>query len=360
MYRLFEDSYSENYAGLIRPPEFELVKRVYIDQLNDVSNYYKNNRRAIDNTHILVRMLNIGMPNIDSNITSFISAVYTRAPYIAKHFKLTSEIEFGNLFENLFYQGYGIVLYSEEYFVINEAMANWKNLQAVKVHKHPISSLKFLLPYPKRYPTTENGLSVVSINLPMLFVQYKEFLLNEMSKPEGERGGANEFVFRYVISNMIYSHADICIFNRYMNLYYGINNINNEPSKHPIMLIDYSSRIDNILTSLILYMTDRQLSYYTYLKLIPGIHKKDMLDVLTMPDMVKTRQNWWALYLSRLDEICFLLDIGGKVGYARNRDLINKAVIDVQRLFRENIYMNKLPRELVIETIDKLKKIVNI
>lgn len=359
MYRLFEEGYNENYGGLIKPPEFELVKRVYKDQLEDITSYYKNNVRSIDNTHLLVRILNIGMPTIEYSLNEFVSMIYTRSPFIAKHFKLTSEIEFGILFKDLFYQGDGIVFYTEEYFNVSDAIVNWKTLQPVKVHKHPISSLKFLLPHPKRYPTIESGLSAVSVNLPMLFIQYRSFLKNEMLKPEGERGGANEFVFRYILSNMLYSHADICIYNRFKNIFYNINNVSIEPSKHPIMLIDYSNRIDNVIRSLIKYMSNRQLSYYNYLKLLPGVHKEDMLAALLMPEMIKTRQDWWALYLTRLDDICLLLDIGANIGSTRNTDLINKAIIDVQRLLRENIYSGKLPIYLFEDVTRKLLKIVN-
>lgn len=358
MFKIFESKYTEN-NGVIRPPEFELVKRVYDYQIDHIVNYYRDNVKFIPNQHLLVRMLNLFMPSLDYDLEAFIGIVYARSPYVAKHFRLTSEIETGSFFEDLFYMGHNLVIYDEEYFNPYEVTKNWKTAQSVKVLKHPISNLMFLLPAPSRYPTIESGLSVVKVNLPMLLVQYREFLMNEMLKPEGTRGGAQAFVARYVLPNMIYSHADIAIFNRFYNNYYKLPVVDTEASKHPFMVIDYSRRIDRVASTLLKYIANRQMPYYGYLKLIPSIYKEDAQEALQMGSFIKTRRNWWALYLARLDEMCFLYDVGGDVGKYRNRDLLAKARIDISRLLNEHIYGTVLPIDMVEVTEIKLNKLLN-
>ena len=360
MYKIFEKKYSEN-NGIIRPPEFDLVKRVYEYQIEDIVNYYRDNQKMISNQHLLVRMLNIFTPSLDYDLDIFISLIYTRAPYVAKHFRLTSEIEAGVLFDDLFYMGKNILIYNEDYFNVYETIGKWKEAKAVTVLKHPISSLKFLLPNPLRYPTNESGLSVISINLPMLLVQYREFLRTEALKPDGTRGGAQSFVARYVLPNMMYSHIDRCIFNRFFNNFYGYDNNDDEPIKHPFMVIniDYSKRVDKVSKILLEYMNKKSLPYYSYLKLIPSIYSEDAQEAMLMPESIKTRRNWWALYLARLDEMCFLIDVGERPGVYRNRDLLSKAKIDISRLYRENIYQIALEGDMLSDVYIKMDKILN-
>ena len=359
MYKIFERKYDEN-NGIIRPPDFELVKRVYEDQVESIANYYRDNVKLIKNQHLLIRMLNLFMPSIDYDLETFVSIVYTRSAYIAKHFRLTSEIETGVMFQDLFYTGDNIVIYNEESFSIFKTIAKWKTASAVRVLKHPITSGSFLIPYPDRYPTIESGLSIVSINLPMMLIQYREYLKEQLLKPDGERAGAMGFVSRYVLPNMLYSHVDLVIFNRLRNIYYKKPNIDTDGVRHPFMVINYNRRIDKVLEVLIKYMSNRQLPYYSYLKLIPAIFTEDAQEALLMPNIVKTRRDWWCLYLSRLDEMVFLIDIGKEVGYMRNRDLISKAKIDIYRLLRENIYQNVLPEYMIDDTLSKLNRILEI
>ncbi len=353
MYKIFEKKYSESNS-VIKPPEFELVKRVYSYQIDTIVSYYRDSVKVVPNQHLLCRILNLFTPSIDYDLDTFVSIVYTRSPYVAKHFKFTSEISYGDLFMDVFYKGPQVIMYNEEYFSIYDGVKNWRDLKPIKVLKHPISNLSFLLPEPKRYPTKESGLSCISVNLPMLVLQYREYLKNELLKPDGERGGVQEFVARYVLPNMLYSHIDICIVNRFYNLYYNRTNVDIEISKHPMLVIDYSRRVDNVLKQIVKYLGNKTLPYSGYLKLIPSIYSEDAQEALMVPEHVKTRQNWWAFYLCRLDLIKMLLDLGGQHGKARNGELISRMKVDVKRLLQENIYNSLLPAAISQQVEDRL------
>lgn len=358
MFKIFENKYTEN-NGIIRPPEFNLVKRVYEYQLDNIIDYYSNSNKIVRNTHILVRLLNLFTPSLDYSLDDFLNIAYARSPYIAKHFKFTSEINYGDFFTDMFYKGTGLIIYNEEYFNPYQVINDWKNIQAVRVLKHPVSSLKFLLPDAIRYPTVEKGFSVVTVNVPLLLLQYRKYLEDQLLKPDGERGGAQSFIGRYVLPNMLYSHIDLCIYNRFNNNFYNIPNTNDEYTKHPFLIIDYSKRVDNVSEVLLKYITNKQLPYYSYLKLIPSIFTEDSQESLLIPKFIKTRRNWWALYLTRLDEMCFLIDLGKEQGIYRNRELLARAKVDIQRLYRENLYDNILPIDMRESVDHKLKKILN-
>lgn len=353
MYKIFEKKYNESNS-VIKPPEFELVKRVYSYQIETIVEYYRDSVKTVYNQHLLCRMLNLFTPSVDYDLETFIGIVYARAPFVARHFKLTSEISYGELFTDVFYKGIQIIMYNEEYFNVQDGARGWENLKPIKVLKHPISNLSFLLPEPRRYPTRESGLSCISINFPMLVLQYREYLRNELLKSDGTRGGAQEFVARYVLPNMLYSHIDICIINRFYNLYYNRVNVDTEISKHPMLVIDYSRRVDSVLKKIINYLDNKTLPYSGYLKLIPSVYTEDSQETLLVPEHIKTRQNWWAFYLCRLDIMKMLLDIGGQHGKARNGELIARLRVDIKRLQQENIYNALLPAAISQQVEDRL------
>lgn len=353
MFKIFDKKYEESNS-VIKPPEFELVKRVYSYQIDNIINYYRDSIKVVNNQHLLCRMLNLFTPSTDYDLDTFISIVYARAPYIAKHFKLTSEISYGELFTDVFYKGPQIIMYNEEYFDVQDSIRDWQDLKPIKVLKHPLSNLSFLLPEPKRYPTKESGLSCISINFPLLILQYREYLKIQMLKPDGERGGVQEFVARYALPNMLYSHIDICIFNRFYNLVYGRPNVDIEISKHPMLIVDYSRRVDNVLKQIVKYLRNKTLPYSGYLKLIPSIYNEDAQEALLVPEYIKTRQNWWALYLCRLDIMKMLIDLGEQPGKARNGELLSRLKVDVKRLLQENIYRSLLPAAISQQVEDRL------
>ena len=163
---------------------------------------------------------------------------------------------------------------------------------------------------------------------------------------------------RYVLPNMLYSHIDICIVNRFYNLVYNRSNVDQEISKHPMVVIDYSRRVDNVLKQLIKYLDNKTLTYTGYLKLIPSIYNEDAQEALLVPDHVKTRQNWWAFYLSRLDIMKMLIDLGDQQGIARNGELIARLKVDAKRLLQENIYSSLLPAAISEQVEDRLRYLI--
>jgi hypothetical protein len=124
------------------------------------------------------------------------------------------------------------------------------------------------------------------------------------------------------------------------------------------MIIDYSKRVDNVLRQLVKYLRNKTLPYSGYLKLIPAIYSEDGQETLIVPDHIKTRQNWWALYLSRLDTMKMLMELGGQMGVARNGELIARAKVDSKRLLQENIYGSQLPAAMSEQVVNRLKLLV--
>lgn len=77
-----------------------------------------------------------------------------------------------------------------------------------------------------------------------------------------------------------------------------------------------------------------------------------------MPDLTKTRQAWWAMFLSRFKIINFLIDIGGSEGIRNNFAYINRLKIDVKELNRSNLLKSYIPIDLLFDIEENFKKIL--
>lgn len=347
MYKLFTKRF-ENQHAVIRPAGFELIQRTYQREIAKIIDYYHSRVYAVPSNHLLCRMLITGLISSELPMDRFMEIAYARSPYVAKHFNLTSEISYGRMFDGVFY-GEGnneILLYSEEYFDPYEALVNWRNLEPVKVLEHSVSDFGLKLPNGERNSTGQD-LCVISINLPMLLVQYRGFMV-EQSRSSFAGNGAlseNHFVHMYVLPNMLRSHAELVILNRLKNLFYGAP-MTQALTHHPFNVIDYGQRLDAVLKQVLKSINSTARPYAQYLQTIPSFYEESMQQYLQMPDLAKTRQVWWALFLTRLPVMQFLLDSGGENGLTANGTYISKLKIDVKQLKRESVMASVLPKDL--------------
>ena len=147
----------------------------------------------------------------------------------------------------------------------------------------------------------------------------------------------NHFVHMYVLPNMLYSHFDCILFNRAKAIFYG------EPFTEPLRshvfhVTDYSLKIDKVLKELIFRLRGKRFTYESVLRNLPAVFSDDQQEHNLSLDIAKTRQVWWALFLSKLKTIKFLIDLGGEKGITANNFHIHKLRTIVKRLLEENVY----------------------
>lgn len=352
MYQLFTKVFDSQNA-VIRPPEFELIRRTYQAQLLNITEYYHNRVYAIKSNHLLCRLLTTAEIPVHYELDRYLEAAYTRSPYVAKHFNFTSDINYGKVSPSVFYGDTNteVILYNEDDFDISESIRDWKNIQAVKVLEHPFSDLGLLLPTGINH-STDNGLVAMTVNIPLLLLQYRGFLLEQLAKSSNgsvSMLGVSHFVHMYVLPNILHSHLELCLMNRLINLYYGAP-MGDSLKHHPFPLIDYSGKLDKVLTIIVKRLERTKMLYFSMLKNVPSIENGDIQVSLLMPDIARTRQVWWALLLTRLKVVKFLMDIGGDQGISMNRSIVNKLKIDLKRLQDENMIKSLLPHDLYFDT----------
>lgn len=360
MYDLFTQRFDSNNS-VIRPASFELIRRIYYREIEKITQYYNERVFTLNSNHLVCRLLNTASVPFYYELDRYTQVAYARSPYIAKYFNFTSDINYGKFFDGVFY-GKGcteLVLSVEDYFNPYEALQNWKTLEAITVLEHPVSDLALNLPDGAQN-STATGLVVVAINVPLLLVQFRGFMAQQLGRMERAEAGQLDvahFVHMYVLPGMLKSHMEIVLLNRMKNLHYGAP-MSDRLEDHAFSVIDYSGKIDKVLQEVLKHIASRQITYSSMLKNIPTVFYRDMQEFLIMPDIAPTRQAWWALLLTRLGTAKFLVDVGADEARRTNSSLLARMRIDAKRLDRENILVSQLPEQLFYEVQSSIDTLV--
>lgn len=360
MFQLFTKEQTVAY-GIALQPEMEYIRRSYLRELLHLEDYYHNRVYAVKSNHLLNQLLIHTTAPFDYTPDKFVEVVRSRAPYVAKSFQLTSELEAGKLHDGVFYgPGSPEVIFSEDsYFDPYLVAKHWKNAVAVRPLLHPRSDMKLLFPNGKAV-TNETGLSFVSINLPLLVFQHRCFMAEQMAKPDdGTRLGSSHFLHMYVLPNLMYQSTDLSVLNRCMNLYYGAP-MGVPTFKHAFRIADLTDKLNRALNKLLDSMSNVSMPYAAMLETIPAIRHKSMLPVLSLPEFPPTRQVWWAMVMSRLPVMKFLIDLGGDKGISRNRGEIVQLQRVIRRLQNEHVLESELTVDLHHDTKLVLDSIMQI
>lgn len=359
MLQLFTEEYKIQHAD-IKMPETEYIRNSYIRELLNLQDYYQNRVYAVKNSHLTCQLTyHLTAPH-DYEVDRFVEVLRVRSPYIANAFGLTSDISPGVIHNGVFYGPScpEIIVSDDGYFNPFEVSAKWKNICAVKPLLHPRSDMRFLFANGKDV-TDENGLSVISINLPLLILQYKCFVQQQLLKQEESRLGVSHFVHMFVMPNMLYANTDLSILNRAMNLFYGAPM--GEPKfKHAFRIININDKLDRVLEKTLEQLQDSSVPYAMAFNSFPTVSSVDMLKALRLPDMPPVAQIWWSAIVSRLPIMKFAIDLCGKKGVSRNYGDIIVLKKHLRRLLRENILQTRLPENIYYDTMVDIEKIMSL
>jgi hypothetical protein len=296
--------------------------------------------------------------NMELDNYEYLDKIDDRVNYISKYFRLTSPIEKGKLHNNVFYgeNSKEIIISGESDWEVSDVIENWKDYAAVTVLRCPVDDLNLLLPK-NQYDFYSDELSVFFIDIRLLALQYKLWSNKNTDMESGDQPG--KFIGQIVLPNMVLSQTDYVLINRLRNLFLGLDN-DTAPAKHPFPVVDYSNRLDRVLYTSLKRIKDKRMRYEEMLENIPAISDTDMEIALKIPRLPNTKQIRWAVFLSRLDIMDLLIDIGGEDALKINRHLINSLQINIKMLKRDNIFEGMLTDKLYDNLELKLLKLKNL
>lgn len=348
MYQIFGQSQVPN-KGTTIPASWHYIQTGLKQNLDRVIQYYRDNPTAVASDHILIRLLQSLNVPLSLPLDRYMANVENIALNLSMALKFTSAIYRGQFFENVFYGGnHELLIACDTSFDIDFANKHWEKLSPVTVLRNNVSSLDLRLP-DGSITDQRDGISVMLINIPMLALQYRAWMLREQSYAEATGAGMRPetmFIRGYVLPNMLGTHLDQVLFNRLWLMVKDEKPDGHVMNAHPFYMTDYSDKLNATQAELLtLLQRSQQLNFGEMLQAIPEVHKSNLLQAMHIPDLPPTFQLMWALSIARLPALEFLFEMAPGGPSQKNRHLVAKILNDINN-YRRNSIMKTLPPDM--------------
>ena len=371
MQNLFGRSSTAAQGIMGLPADWLYIKHGLLRNLSMVIKFYRRNPMAVKSDHFLIRLLqSINVPH-SQNIERYYNNVDAVSLNVSMMLKMTSSIFKGQLFNGIFY-GPGndeILIAHNESFDPFEADAKWENLCPVKILRHPKTDLGLNLPDGINN-SDEKGLVVVSINIPLLAIQYRAFRLNEAIIAE-EMNNLNtdindefcqrsimQFIHMYVLPNALASHLDYAIFNRIKNIANGLP-LSVSDRKHSFYTTDFSSKINYVHETIIDNLHKVGKDFVGTLRSIPMVVKDSSEQIFKLPDMALTRQVLWATVIAELPVLSFLFNLAKDGVGVKNQSEVNRIMRYMLAYKSDSLFKSMLPYNVYVSVMTDINEITS-
>jgi len=320
---LFRSEYIEKAPinGVIIQRDVPYLTNIYDYNISKIQNYYQEKIFAVKNNFILSRYIEHIPTNLNIPVENYIEQNRRFAIYLAKHFKFTSDIERGVVHNGYFY-GEGnseVILVDDSYFNPYEVELNWKTYPCISVVQHNINDLNMLLPVSKNYEQRK-GITIVSFNPSILAIKYRQFLREQrINESKGEPIlNKNHFMYRYVLPGILPSQTDHVFLNILMDRFYNRLEIAKLKYKLPFPIYKPYTQINRWIEDTLHVLQNKNTNFITLLANIILPSGKNALQTLVLPDISPTIQVQWAMLLSRLKFMVFLIDVSKNKSQSKN------------------------------------------
>ena len=296
--------------SLVTAGPWHTARTALQENTNKVVAYYQMYPQVISSSHFLIKLIYAMNISKSIPIDRFYNYCKQYTYSVSQTMGLTSAISKGRLLDGVFY-GPGsteVIIANDEYFDLELSHQNWKTLRPVRVLHHSKSDINMNIP-DGRYSSSEQGIAVLTLNVPMLMTQYYHFTKEQdaLEKTGAPRKTVMQFVYSYALTNMVYSHLDYAIFNRLCKIAAG-EATGQAFLRHSFAMVNTSLYVDNALRVVNKFLNDNgtMRSYQKFIN-IPSVHCENFAEVLELPKTAPTIQIYWALILSRIKCLSFLL-----------------------------------------------------
>ena len=353
--RLFASDYIDRtpVEGIHIARDLVLLRKTLGYNITKIVKYYMERNFAVKNTFFLSRILEHIPVYLSASPADYVNQIDRKVDYLAKHFKVTSEIEKGVVHPGYFF-GKGnseIIVNMYEYFNPYEAEKNFRFANPIKVLKHNLNDTRLLLPIGKE-TTSRKGICVISVNFNLLALKYREFMR------ENNRTGImltkNNFIYKYVVNLMLGDILDHVLLNKLMDKHYGREEVL-PATKHVFKLYEPDTQLNRYLDNTLDVISDKRHDYINVLRNIQLVTARDASELLKLPDYIPNKQLLWSMFISRLDHMLFLYDVTNS--HDKNRHHINDWKRLVARLEGDKVLDNKFDYETESEIREKMYRI---
>lgn len=326
MYDLFKDK-PNRLLGQALDPNIVYIRRTYLGLINDVKNYYRYAPKHIASDNLLALLIQQFVINYNLNDSDWLRQVEVFGKGISRNLGITSSINRGRIHSKgitLGPQCEEIIVEDISPFTIQDINKNWYKLVPVKYLYHTRTDVNLPI---MNNTTPGKGYGVISVNIPMLLLQYRYWLLWQLKRGITQPENVYRFIGSIVLPNMVESYLDIAFFNRIDRQAQGIKNFT-YPLSHPFYLTDMSARLDKLAVhinqeSLLKGIEIEGLAWIT-----PMIVKDNLFNLIKSPRTPISYQNEWAYVLAKLPYIKYLFgQLLKNPGFDRSQ--VNAVMIDL-------------------------------
>lgn len=350
MYDFFEEGALRN-RGAVSAPAFHYVKDGLSKAIDTTVAYYRHRATVVSNNHILVRLLKSLNVSFNREWRNYVDTANDKMDSLSRALQITSDVNLGKVFAPGDFYGIGNEIYIADNSRIDDietAVANWRELEPVRILRHPFTDMNCALADGNYKGSDEKGLVILSIHFGKLAIQFRCWAEQERLKHYDTAESVAGFVKRYPVTNLVRSHMDVALFNR---LYYTYKDFPIAPYKrvHPFNVIDYTGKLAGVFKTLIDGVLNRPRLFEEYLLNLPSIRYDNMLPTFIMPKVYATRRVEWALILARMPLITFLVTVEGDRSLSANRHYVNRIKETLWDIRNDGTISNMVPIEIYRE-----------
>lgn len=334
MLQLFSNSYTRR-GQISHAPTLASVRSRVAMSVEQIKAWSAKNALAVFADHPLAQALKLISVTAHADAQSIYEKAYARSPYIAKSLKFTSEVNQGTTLQGRhdLYKGCdNLVISISDYVSPTQALLDWQTLEPVKCLWVETNSLNM---NSAQTPGFFQPFTVLSVDLPLLAVMFLGFLKYRSRVMENVTEslvlGEENFIAMYVMPAILRSQVDISAFSTTEAIFRGTYK-HNFRAQYPIYVPTYDQDFVKVASYALARITDTRMQYVHMLQHLPAIFKEDAGQALQLPDVAPTSQVGWALLVSRMKAIDFLLDVGGGDGRRANMGYIGELQKKVRQI----------------------------
>ena len=332
MYDLFNSTYSG--SGKTFPIIKLRTNRAVVQrELARVCSFYRAKPTDADESHVITQLIKILNISIKRDNESTIQACVDRVPEVSKILGLVHPYNSrpverrGEFYNNHVRE----IIILDESTVVNLPVVKrqWPVINPIRIVTHPFNDINFHLCNGK-YPIPKDGYAVFVVNVPLLILQYKFWVLDCIDKGRSEIR-PSRFVGQVLIPNMIGAHMDVCYINRAMDVYRG-KLVPVMKRAHPVSIVDITQHVDDTIDSQIAILNQQVADINGFYTVFPAMVRENWLASIQVPDIAPNQNVRWAMVLSTLRYINFLVDYYHEKDPNRLRVISNRIIRSIRSM----------------------------
>lgn len=315
--------------GGVNIPQMRYVSERLQSNCDRLVEFYQNSGGFVDARHILIRLLSgfTGAYSVTPGL--YYDYVVNNYDNISRVEGITSGVARGAVHRNGSFYGRG----SDEIYIAIESVTNpiriaqeWKAQSPVKVMRHPYSDFNLNLPDGSGFA---GGISVFTIDMPVLGLMFRSWLLEEEKKPSGTRETPAQFVYQYVLPGMLKSQANVAMMNRIINQFNGNEQISIN-KRRSMALPTPETYVNLVATQYVNWAINGNRNFEQILQTFPQPFASSIVNTVVPKGIARTRASRWATTVSEIPLLSFLLAVDHSTGSSAN----SEAKVDIRRDIR--------------------------